>query len=299
MQIKTIERVIEKKLNDWLDTITDNGLRGRVEENILVSGGCITSMLLNEEVNDFDIYLQDRLVVKQLAEYYLKDQSGVIVYDWYKANDHNSEERQQHSRWGTFLRNINYDQIKVWCDNEAGIKVEPKTTVLDPDHKPYQLAYISPNAISLTDQIQIVLRFHGDPENIHKTFDFVHATNYFTFEKGLVTNKAALESILTKQLEYNGSMYPLTSVIRAKKFVTRGWRIGAGEYMKMMFQISLLDLQNVDVLEEQLLGIDVAYFDKLIDILRERYEKDPSFKLTPQYFNTLINKVFKEQRGED
>ena len=35
-----------------------------------------------------------------------------------------------------------------------------------------------------------------------------------------------------------------------------------------MFQISKLDLTNVDILEEQLIGVDVAYFDKLITILR-------------------------------
>jgi hypothetical protein len=76
--------------------------------------------------------------------------------------------------------------------------------------KKYQVAFFSQNAISLTEDLQIVLRF-SDVTQIHKTFDFVHATNYFTFEEGLVT-VAALESILTKSLRYQGSLYPLTSV---------------------------------------------------------------------------------------
>jgi hypothetical protein len=38
----------------------------------------------------------------------------------------------------------------------------------------------------LTEDLQIVLRFSGVTN--HKIFDFVHATNYFTFEEGLVTN---------------------------------------------------------------------------------------------------------------
>jgi hypothetical protein len=92
--------------------------------------------------------------------------------------------------------------------------------------KKYQVAFFSQNAISLTEDLQIVLRFSGNVTQIHKTFDFVHATNYFTFEEGLVTNVAALESILTKSLRYQGS-YPLTSVIRMKKFIQRGWTVNA------------------------------------------------------------------------
>jgi hypothetical protein len=48
----------------------------------------------------------------------------------------------------------------------------------------------------------------------------------------------------------------------------RGWNISAGEMLKVMFQISELDLKNPDVLEEQLIGVDVAYFSALINILR-------------------------------
>jgi hypothetical protein len=47
--------------------------------------------------------------------------------------------------------------------------------------------FLSQNAISLTEDLQIVLRFSGNVTQIHKTFDFVHATNYFTFEEGLQT----------------------------------------------------------------------------------------------------------------
>jgi hypothetical protein len=89
--------------------------------------------------------------------------------------------------------------------------------------------------------LQIVLRFSGNVTQIHKTFDFVHATNYFTFEEGLVTNVAALESILTK---IPGIPYPLTSVIRMKKFIQRGWTVNAGEILKMLFQVSELDLKT-------------------------------------------------------
>lgn len=58
MQAKTIERNIKAKMEKWLETITDEKLRKDVKENLLVSGGCIASMFLNEEVKDYDVYGQ-------------------------------------------------------------------------------------------------------------------------------------------------------------------------------------------------------------------------------------------------
>ena len=122
----------------------------------------------------------------------------------------------------------------------------------------------------------------------------MHATSYFTFKDGLVTNIAALESILTRTLKYQGSYYPVTSIIRAKKFIKRGFNIGAGELLKIMFQISQLDLSNPDVLEEQLIGVDVAYFEILIKALRGKFSSDEEFKLNTKYFNKLVDKIFNE-----
>jgi hypothetical protein len=37
------------------------------------------------------------------------------------------------------------------------------------------------------------------------------------------------------------------------------------EILKIMFQISELDLTDILILEEQLIGVDIAYFSLLID----------------------------------
>ena len=44
MQIKTIEKNIQIKMNEWLLTITDEELRRKVKNNLLVIVGSITSM---------------------------------------------------------------------------------------------------------------------------------------------------------------------------------------------------------------------------------------------------------------
>ena len=79
MQIKTIEKKIVAKLNQWLETITDENLRKKVKDNLLVSGGSIASMLMGADVNDYDVYLKDRDVLKDLARYYIKGWSALAT----------------------------------------------------------------------------------------------------------------------------------------------------------------------------------------------------------------------------
>ena len=111
----------------------------------------------------------------------------------------------------------------------------------------------------------------------------------------MVNNNEALESIITKQLRYQGSLYPLTSIIRMKKFIKRNWNINAGEILKIMFQISELDLKDPNVLEEQLIGVDIAYFSTLISILRQ-LKND---KLDSATLNEIIDKVFNSSEDRD
>jgi hypothetical protein len=300
MQVKTIKKIITRKLNEWLLTIDDEQLRKDVRENLLVSGGSITSLFQGLPVNDYDIYIKDMDVLIRLATYYcpkhvldgrLRDVYLSRYNDVFQGPEGTDENLSEQV---VRLKTLKPDQVKLDI-NSVGIKRE---LILDAEKEPlkYQVSFLSQNAISLTDDVQIVLRFHGDNEAIHKTFDFIHATNYFTFEKGLVTNTEALQCILTKQLKYQGSMYPLTSIIRIKKFLNRGWQINAGEMLKIMFQISELNLHDVQVLEEQLIGVDIAYFSNLITAIRER--GDINLNMTSTMLNEMIDKIFNEYDGE-
>lgn len=278
-------------MNEWLKSIKDDSLRDAVRDNILVTGGCIASMLTNEQVNDYDVYIMDMDVLKRLCEYYCKKYDVQIFDGRYKDELIRKEYGGLSvAEYDVAVRTLKPDQIKLYVG--WGYPVEHKEDQLQ---VPYRVNFFSPNAISLSDDVQIVCRFHGNAEQIHKTFDFIHATNYWTFKAGLVLNVDALTSILTKQLKYQGSLYPLTSIIRLKKFLKRNWNVNAGEQLKIMFQISLLDLTDPDVLEEQLIGVDVAYFGKLVEILRSNEAKD----MTTVYLNEIIDKVFGDSDIDD
>ena len=304
MKTKTIKKVITRKLNEWLDTITDTDLKDNVRENLLVSGGSIASMFLKEDINDFDIYIQDIEVLKKLAAYYYKKR----VLDGRLRNQYIKDDFPEYDESSPYwmdsdepyapeplvrLLNLKPDQIKLDILS-VGEKFEVDKVDANGNNL-YNVVFLSQNAISLTNDIQIVLRFSGSPEEIHKNFDFIHATNYFTFKDGLVLNLEAMSSLITKDLRYQGSLYPVTSIIRVKKFTNRGWTMGAGEMLKIIFQTSLLKLTDIQVLEEQLIGVDIAYFGLLIEALRPV----SSEKLTVNFMNTLIDKIFNEHEDDN
>lgn len=180
-------------------------------------------------------------------------------------------------------------------NNEILNEIDTKNNTTDKPDTPkklYRPVFFSSNAITLSERIQIIARFYGDPEIIHKNYDFAHCTNYWTFKEGVVFNEKALECILTKQLLYIGSKYPLCSVIRTRKFIKRGWSINAGQYLKMMFQIGELDLTNPWVLEDQLIGVDSAYFNILIEAIKNKVKEDPTYIIHDSYLISIIDRIF-------
>ena len=86
----------------------------------------------------------------------------------------------------------------------------------------------------------------------------------------------------------------------AQKFIPENIfnTLAAGESLKIIFQCSLLDITDIDVLEEQLIGVDVAYFSVLIKILRS-IEDPTKRKIEYAWLSTIIDKVFNDHDKED
>jgi hypothetical protein len=82
-------------------------------------------------------------------------------------------------------------------------------------------------------------------------------------------------------------------MFRIKKFLNRGWTITAGEMLKIAWDISKLDLDDMAVLYDQLIGVDAAYFHQLITILK----KVDRTELDRTYLFEAINRVF-DQKDE-
>ena len=291
MKAKTIKKVINSRVKAWLESITDEVLRKDASENVIVTGGCIVSMLQRENVNDFDIYFRTFDVTKRIAEYYTKifckgDEERVTV----KAN-------QDTGRIKMFIKSVGVSGVQP-KEETLGEELltemdEVKAATVDDTAPKYQPVFISANAITLSNKVQIIVRFWGEPAEIHTNYDFVHCMMYWTsWDDNLVLPQAALEAVITKELRYVGSLYPICSVIRLRKFISRGWSINAGQILKMCMQISKLDLTSINVLEDQLTGVDAAYFMQIIYMLQKKQEETGESKIDATYVATLIDRIF-------
>lgn len=314
MKSRTIKRIIRSKLDKWIESIEDPRVREVVKRDVIVTGGSIASMLLREKVNDFDIYFKTKKAVTMVCDYYLKQLSNIKIqaYDKKKVESQDTTDWEEgwDDQWSVFRQTFpeDEDRVKIWIpgiaywsesDNLLLEEVEEldvfKTILGDvepptkEEKKAYRVVYVTENAISLSDQIQLVVRFYGDVNEIHSNYDFVHATNYYDYKENKLDLKPeALESLLIKELRYVGSKYPLTSVIRTKKFIQRGWTVTAGTYLKILLQLNELNLKDPVVLQEQLIGVDIAYFTQLINAIRNVKEEN----LTYEYISTIIDKIF-------
>lgn len=284
MLAKNIKSVIKSKLNDWAKNVNNEEIKTIIKNKTMVTGGVIVSMLLNEEVNDFDIYLRDKESVKKIAQYYcdLTNSGGGIRNKNARVVENENNIKIIIQSCGVIEDEIEEDEFYI----EPSIdykEVKEKTS----DYRP---VYITDNAITLKSDIQIVLRFYGEPEEIHKNYDFIHCTCcYSSWNEHLELPQKALESILTKELVYSGSLYPLCSIIRTRKFIKRGWSINAGQYVKMALQLQDIDLKDFNNFKEQSIGVDSAYFTQMISLMTDEQKKG---KLESSYLMELINKIF-------
>lgn len=317
MKAKTIKAVLRKKIGAWIESIDDQKLAAAAKKDVIVTGGCIASMLLRETVNDFDIYFRTRETTLKMAEYYVRrfkeypppqfsggaeipisvlatdDRIKIVVKSAGIASEGGDE------GYGYFEGDADPDAVaaseyvgKVMTDPgeiEATYE-EAEKAALDTETKPpYRPVFLSTNAITLSNKVQLILRFWGEPDEIHANYDFVHCTNWWQSKDGhLELRPAALEALLARELRYVGSKYPLCSLIRVRKFVGRGWTINAGQILKMCMQLNDLDLNDVGVLEDQLTGVDVAYFNEVIAKLKAK-DKD---RVESAYLLEIIDRIF-------
>lgn len=313
MKVKTIKKVIRQKVDDWLASIEDDAVREMAAKNTIVTGGSIASMLLREPVNDYDIYFRDHATTKAIADYYVArfqtknaagipcdisvndtdgrirvviQSSGIASEDGAEAPYEYFESRPADEAQG-YVGEVMGDSGEI---EDAYQETEGIALQTEDDGKPkYRPVFMSTNAITLSHKVQIVLRFYGEPDAIHENYDFVHCTNYWTsWDNRLVLRQPALEALLSRELRYVGSKYPVCSIIRLRKFIQRGWSVNAGQILKMVMQVNELDLKDPAVLEDQLTGVDSAYF---IQLMTKVKEKDPE-KVNAAYLVEIIDRMF-------
>lgn len=319
MKAKTIKAVLRRKIDAWLASIEDESLRAACRRDAIVTGGSIASMLIGEKVADFDVYFRSYETAVAVAQHYAAEfdkqrrlrggipipitvqemddvrgekrvrivvkSAGVESQDG-KA-DYTYFESRPDEAAGEYVSEV-YDDPGEVADLVEATGDAVRETGSTPDYRP---VFLSSNAIMLSGKVQLILRFYGEPDEIHANYDFTHCTNYWCSRDGsLVLRPEALQALLARTLVYQGSRYPVCSLFRLRKFIARGWRVNAGQILKIAMQVSELDLNNIDVLEDQLTGVDVAYFAQVL----ERCRENGGDRIESAYLVEIIDRMFGE-----
>ncbi len=332
MTKKNASKVLGGKFNDFVGSITDETIKKAVRHNTIITGGAVANLLSEIDVNDYDIYFRDKATCELVARYYVKMFNDVRpegkIKPWIEVSDDrikiNLCKQGVIIEEGVVVKEGGKIKYGIVSENHKSGDVTPAiennpdseemidsevTSEVDRDMieaegrdgtasveevKPkYRPIYITDNAITLSGKVQLITRFYGEPEEIHKNFDYQHCCGYWTSWEGKVLADAdTLECLLNKELRYRGSLYPVSSIIRMRKFIKRGWKINAGNMLKPIFQVSLLDLTDLKVLEEQLIGVDSAYFKSIIDYCRQKQKKDVGWTLNYEYLSEILDRIF-------
>lgn len=319
MKASTIKLVLHKKVSEWLETIVDTKVRSLAAANTIVSGGAIASMLAGEKVNDYDIYFRDIQTTEAIARYYVdlfnatagklsttamrscnpevkveprenvKGATEERVLIFMKSSGVAAEGQSEYRYFESEVETAS-DEFMDTLKADPVETVEELVTIIKDKNNRYRPVFFSDNAITLSDKVQLVIRFYGSPAQIHENYDYAHSMCYFDYAKSdLNLHPEALECILSKTLVYKGSLYPVASVFRIRKFLKRGWRISAGQMLKIMTQLSQIDLLDPKILKEQLIGVDQAY---MYQLLRALESKDASQRIDQTYLAKLVDEIF-------
>ena len=289
MKKRTIKTVLNKKMSDWLNSIDDEKVRNVAMENAIVTGGAIASMILNEKVNDYDIYFKTTQSAQTVAKYYLDKMAKL---DGWKFDDLTDDDGKltDENRVRILIPSAGVagDAELDKQENEAALFSTGDDDLIEPvdESVKYKCQFVTENAITLTNKIQFIMRFTGEPEKIHENYDFMHAMSSFDVQKSeLTVPDGVYECLVNRELRYVGSLYPFASIVRVRKFVKRWWQINAGQILKMAMQLNDLDLKDPNVLREQLTGVDLTYFAMLISALGKE-------EFTTQYICEVIDRIF-------
>lgn len=331
---KNIKTKLAGKFMSWVKSIEDDNVRKLVQENSVITGGAIVSLLQDQEPNDYDIYFKNFETTFAVAQYYTKKWNKshpkklVTLQVIDEETNEKTFEQEFEETHGMFTigsldlpkLGSSKKRVKVFVQS-LGIHKHKKEDEEKPTQeeqeeekaKKYKPVFMSPNAITLADGIQVIIRFYGSIKEIHESFDYVHCTNswepdpngaYWNKKELLRTGKLnlkteALAAIMTKELRYIGSKYPIASVLRMRKFIARDMTINAGQVLKMVFQIQDLNLKDTKVLEDQLTGVDLFYMQQVLDIIGNKKMDDPLFNFDSTYMIKVVEEIFDKSEQED
>ena len=268
MKPQSIQRILTTEFRKFTDSLPET-LREDVIKTAFITGGSIPSLLIGEYVNDYDVYFTVPTATAKIETHY-----RAMIRELIRNKDHCKIEDLGLG----FTKVHYYDEGKELTDDKD-IEKSLKNR--------YYPKFISKNAITLTSRIQLILGFHGTPDEVVGKFDWKHIKSYWTAWNGkLYIHPDTYRLVVDKELIYTGSDYPLSTMFRMKKFLKKGWNISAHEMTLIAMDLQMQDLSDKKTLISQMSGMDPLY---IANELQRLSEKDLSILQRRQELERIIN----------
>ena len=173
---RTMKQVLSKKVNAWLKTITDEEVVKAIKKDLIITGGCFTSMIQNEVPKDFDCYFATKETAILVAEYYIGLWDESRAYDVFLVDGESDPRAAQYNVSPDRVKIIVQSQGVLGNPNDVGSSEELGTDVneliseidetaadeiISEEKREFFPVFMSSNAITLSNGIQIVVRFYG------------------------------------------------------------------------------------------------------------------------------------------
>lgn len=169
MKAKQIEKLLKGVVDNFLSSIEEEDIKHTLKHRTFITGGAIPSMLMDEWVNDYDIY---------------------------------------------FYSQTDADKVRGYFERRLEYKGK------------FHVNLLTENAINLSDKIQLITKFVGNPENVVEKFDWQHIKSWYCCKtEKLHLTPDVYQLVVEKELIYTGSDYPLSSLMRLKKYIKKGWNV--------------------------------------------------------------------------
>lgn len=257
--LRTVNNLCETKLKEL--NFGSKFFSSHILCNSFIAGGAIISISREEKIKDYDLFM-------------VKGDSAVALFNSLMnrvpggANFQlvvNKDEKNPKLERGTLKSAvINFNNEKVQSVEELIDEFNENCKRFKPSNRNHKVVptYLSKNALTLNNGIQLVFRFIGEPKEVFSTFDYEHCKVYWRPNPiglllGTVTYEGrSQESIAKNELIYTGNTrFVLSAISRLNKFIKRGWGISPSSLLSLAVTSSKVNWSNKQELEEELLGI--------------------------------------------
>ena len=251
--LRTVNNLCEEKLKEL--ALTEKQFSETILCTSFIAGGAILSVSKQEKIKDYDLFMTTPAAALKLFNILIKripdgdSLTLTVEQDNINPNLH---------RGYLFLNNaFREDTLEKAIDrfNENCKKYKIKS------HKVYPI-YLSKNALTLSNGVQLIFRFIGEPKEVFSTFDYEHCKVYWRPNPlGLLLGSVhyegrSQESIAKNELIYTGNTrFVLSAISRLNKFIKRGWGISPSSLLSLALSVNKVDWSSREALEEELLGI--------------------------------------------